>query len=745
MVSASSDGARPPVVPTGTHTALNAFAAVARKHGLHLSVEQLRRDHADGEGELSSRLLVTIGKRFDLVGRVARLRWSHLRRIGEAAPVILRLKDGKALILTGIQAVGADFVALIQDPMSENGLVIPVDELRLCEVWAGETVFFKTRRAPTAAQRRFDWLYIVAEVLRERHIFRDIAFIALMLSVFAIIPPLVYMMIVERVLVHQRESTLFVLLTGIVFFLFFETAFGFMRRRLLAIGTARIDARLNTMLMDRILRLTIDFFERTPTGMITYRAHEIWRVRGFLTGQVFGTMLDSIALLVIIPLLFVMSFPLALMVMAVAVVMTLVVIVYIRPMAASYGRVIEAEQQKSSLLVESIHGMRTVKSLALEGALRREWDTRVAEAARATMAFQLLANQPQTILFPLEKAIYVGSLAMGSWLVISGSATIQIGTLIAFTMLAQRATQPLIQIAQLMQQFQEIRGSIGMVQSVVDAPTEGRHGTGVRPVVEGNVTFSEVRFQYPGARTPALDGVDFQIRQGSIVGIMGRSGSGKTTVTRLLQGLNLEYDGLIKIDGVDLREIETAHLRANMGVVLQENFLFKGTIRENIIAARRDAPLSAVIRAARMAGAEEFIERLPRGYETMIEEGSANLSGGQRQRLAIARALLIEPPILILDEATSALDPESEAIVNANLRLIAKGRTVIVISHRLASLVDCDQILVMERGRVVDTGRHADLVERSDIYRHLWFQQNRHLTTPMAPHDRTIVPTAGRG
>jgi ATP-binding cassette subfamily B protein len=377
--------------------------------------------------------------------------------------------------------------------------------------------------------------------------------------------------------------------------------------------------------------------------------------------------------------------------------------------------------------------------------LRREWDARVAEAARATMSFQLLANQPQTILFPLEKMIYVGSLAFGSWLVITGSSAIQVGTLVAFTMLAQRATQPLIQIAQLMQQLQEIRGSLAMVQSVVDGPSEGRHGTGTRPIIEGNIAFSEVRFQYPGARTPALDGVDFEIRKGSIVGIMGRSGSGKTTVTRLLQGLNFDYDGLIKIDGVDLREIETAHLRANMGVVLQDNFLFKGTIRENIMAARRDAPLSAVIRAARMSGAEEFIERLPRGYETMIEEGSANLSGGQRQRLAIARALLIEPPIMVLDEATSALDPESEAIVNTNLRLIAKGRTVIVISHRLASLVDCDQILVMDKGRVVDTGRHGDLVERSDIYRHLWFQQNRHLTAQTASHDRTIVPTAGRG
>ncbi|CCG08957.1 Secretion ATP-binding protein-like protein [Pararhodospirillum photometricum DSM 122] len=199
---------------------------------------------------------------------------------------------------------------------------------------------------------------------------------------------------------------------------------------------------------------------------------------------------------------------------------------------------------------------------------------------------------------------------------------------------------------------------------------------------------------------------------------------------------------MIKIDGVDLREIDLYHLRSNFGVVLQDNFLFQGTIRENIVAARRSASLEEVIRAARLAGAEEFIERLPRGYETEIEEGSSNLSGGQRQRLAIARALLVDPPVLILDEATSALDPDSEAIINNNLNRIGQGRTMVIISHRLASLVSCDQIMVLERGCLYDMGTHEELLDRCDVYRHLWFQQNRHLA-PGSSHERaTLVPTA---
>jgi len=219
---------------------------------------------------------------------------------------------------------------------------------------------------------------------------------------------------------------------------------------------------------------------------------------------------------------------------------------------------------------------------------------------------------------------------------------------------------------------------------------------------------------------------------------MGRSGSGKTTVTRLLQGLNQTYEGMIKIDGMDLREIDLNHLRTSIGVVPQENFLFSGSIRDNIAMARADATLPEIVRAAQLAGAEEFIERLPRGYDTMLEEGAANLSGGQRQRLAIARALLLDPAVLVLDEATSALDAESEAIINANLLRIARDRTIICISHRLSMLVPADAIMVLERGKVYDIGRHEELLHRCDIYKHLWQQQNRH-TEPRPAHANLTI------
>jgi len=295
-------------------------------------------------------------------------------------------------------------------------------------------------------------------------------------------------------------------------------------------------------------------------------------------------------------------------------------------------------------------------------------------------------------------------------------------------MLSQRVAGPLMQMAQLITQGDEARAAVDICKGLLNQPREEGIGDGgVRKPLVGHVEFSKVRFTYKGALNPAIDDISFEIPVGATLGVVGRSGSGKTTLTRLLQRLHSEYEGLIKIDGVDVREYNIAHLRRSLGVVLQENFLFRGTIRENIMVAKPNATFDDVVNAARLAGAEEFIDRLPRGYDTYIYEGSPNLSGGQRQRLAIARCMILDPKILIFDEATSALDPDSESIVNENIRKIAKGRTVIVISHRLSSLVNSDSILVLEQGKFLDMAPHRTLLERCEIYRGLWLQQNGHI------------------
>ncbi len=710
-------------------TALVALVAAARRVGVDLTLDDLTgRGPPDGPPEPAT--LVGLARDHGLDARFVRVAGEELAAPLGAA-VLLPLDDGNWRLLDAVERRGDVTVLVLSDPARPGRPVERIDPLSLSERWSGRAVLLRRRSSEDEDDRPFGLGWMLAQVARERRLFRDIALAALVCGFLALAPPLFYMVVVDRVLVHQRAATLLVLVLAITVVLAFDTALGFVRRQLAAYAAARIDARIGLHLFDRLIGLPMDFFERRPTGEIVHKLSEVRRVRAFLTGQLMGVVLDTGALLVLIPALFLLSVPLACLVLVLAAIMAAIVALYMGPMRAAYARVVRAEQRRSAFLVETVAGMRTIKALALEPLRRRTWDALAASAIRETTRLQLLANQPQTLLQPLEKLVFAGSLGLGAWLVVSGQATVYAGTLVAFTMIAARATQPFVQLAGLLQQLQEVRGALAQVSSVIDHPPERRRRAAVRPPLSGAVRFERVRFRYPGAVRPALDDVSFTIEPGQMVGIMGRSGSGKTTITRLLQGLHDDYEGLIRLDGVELREIDLHHLRRQVGVVLQDSFLFQGTIRENILAGRPDATPEEVVEAARLAGAEEFVARLPRGFDSPIEEGSTNLSGGQRQRLAIARVLLMRPAILVLDEATSALDPDSEAAVSAGLRRIARGRTVIVISHRLASLVDCDQILVLDDGRLVDCGSHTELLGRCELYRHLWLVQNRHLPSPV--------------
>ena len=723
--------------PDFRKSALSSLEKLAREHGIHLSIEQIVRDYALPEGEISNQTLIRIAEDNGMMAREAKLSWRQLSQLGQAFPVILRLRDGSTTLLIGYRSGDdkTEDAVLLRSPNQLDDTCIAVERDRLMGAWDGEAIFIKRRHRPKIDEKPFGFSWLFENIWRERKIFRSVVIAALVMSVFAIVPPFLYLMVVDRVLVYQRLSTLYVLCGGVAFMIMFDMAFGYLRRYLVAIGTARVDARISTYVFNRLTRLPMEYFEQTPTGSVIYKTNEVWRVRQFITDQLFGAMLDLMTLLVVIPAMFLLSPSLTFAVLGVGLIMCLVVIGYMKPLGRAQKRVIDAEVAKGSYLTETLHGMRTVKTLALEKRKQVGWDVRVADAVRAKTAFAMLANQPQTILQPLEKLIYAGVLMIGAYMAITEQAALLAGTLVAFAMLSARATAPLVHIASILQQIEEVRCAIGQVASVVNTAPEQGAGHGVRPQLKGSVSLTDVRFRYPGSVPFALDGVSLTVEQGTLVGLMGRSGSGKTTVTRLLQGLHQGFEGLIKIDGIDLRQFDLYHLRASLGVVLQDSFLFRGTIRENIVTAKPSASMEEVIEAARLSGAEEFIERLPRGYDTVIEEGGQNLSGGQRQRLAIARALIGKPAILIFDEATSALDPDSEAIVNANLRRIARGRTVIVISHRLASLVECDQIVVMEQGKIYDSGTHDELLRQCDIYRHLWFQQNRHLIAESQAND----------
>ena len=706
---------------------LLAITAAARYHGVDLDRTDLRIPPGDAPAPAS---LVAWVRSAGLWARAVRLSWRQLMKLQSGAPVVLLLNDGSAGLLVGVNA--SRQVVWLKDPGAPHAEdPVPVDELRLAQVWSGEVILIRRQRGVAEEDAPFTFGWIVGLVMQERRFLAAISFASIALSLLTIVPPLLVMVVINRVLEHRSMSTLILLAVILAIGVAYETMLGFARRELTQVVATRLDARLNLHIFNRLLALPIDYFERNPTGDTTYKVHEIYRVRDFLTGKLLHTFLDMFTLLVVLPFLFWMSPTLAWMVLAASVLIALVILVFLPPMRRAIGRTIQAEIEKNTVLIESVYGIRTVKSMAMEPIQKEVWDQKVANATRLKLAAGRLGNWPATIITPLEAFVQRGVLLIGAYLAITGGAGVDAGALLAFMLLGMRVAAPLIGLARLLEDFEEVRQAVGQVASVLNNPTETSSAqTGLRPKFAGAISFDNVTFAYPGSKAPALEKVSFSIPAGTMLGLVGKSGSGKSTIARLLQGINREYDGFLKIDGTDLREINLPHLRRSFGVVLQDNFLFRGSIRENINAGRPGLTLADAVRAARLAGAEEFIERMPGGYETFIQEGSTNLSGGQKQRLAIARALVSDPRILILDEATSALDPESEALVNANLQRIARGRTMVIVSHRLSSLTECDLTLVLDQGKVMDLAPHRELVERCAVYRQLWLQQNRHMQSP---------------
>jgi ATP-binding cassette subfamily B protein len=730
-VSLSPEG---PAAPT----ALGCLVEVARHHGLHLSVSQLIHDNVLGHDEVSIAELVRCARSAGLKAKAVRLNWHDLGHLKKALPAIIRLRLGGSMVLRQMHGEGDAARVVLQDPNASDDAILLIDRVRLEEAWTGEVVLVKRNYDLTDESQPFSIGLIAGLIFRERWIVRDVAVCAIVLSFMALWPIMFWRLLSDKVIYYKAFNTYFVLCLAMLVIVGFETVFAYLRQFLIVHLTTRVDVRLGTYMFDRLLNLPIDFFERTQTGRVLHEAQQMGRIRTFLMGQLFGTVLDSATLLVFVPVMFFFSWVMTLCVLGCCGLMMVWIIALLPAARRRTSAVEHAEAERGAFLVQTIHGIRTVKSLALDARQRHIWDVQTARIAKLRFAEGMMANLIHSGVRPFERFAVSGSYAVGVYLALSTNDPVYIGSLFAFLMLSQRVSAPLLQMAQLVNQYDEARIAVAIVARLLNQPPEeGRSGHGVRNPLKGHVQFANVTFRYHGASNPALEGVSFEVPRGTTLGIMGRSGSGKTTVTRLLQRLHSNYDGLIKVDGIDVREYDLDHLRRSLGVVLQENFLFSGTIRENIMAGKTDATFDEMVRAARLAGAEEFIDKLPRGYETYIYEGSPNLSGGQRQRLAIARALILDPRILILDEATSALDAESEAIVNANISRIARDRTMIIISHRLSSLVTADAILVLERGRVHDIGRHAELLERCDIYSDLWHEQTRHFGASSQPPFRS--------
>ncbi|MDB5896015.1 MAG: peptidase [Rhodoferax sp.] len=708
------------------HSTIQCLAAIAQHHGLPINPERLIEDYALAAEEPPPATVLRIASDIGLKAKADKLSWAGLQAQGGVFPLIARLADNTAVIVVSAHTNGTSDVSILNPLADRPTEVLTVGQEKFCQLWQGDVFLLKRQNNLPEPGRKFGFRWFIPEIMKQKAALRDIAIAAIAMHFLALASPIFFQLVIDKVLVHQSISTLWVLGVGIVMALVLDALFGFLRQILTLSASNKIDMRLTRRTFAHLLSLPIDYFETTTAGVITRHMQQVEKIRAFLTGRMFFSVLDATSLFIFLPILFAYSMKLALITLA----FTGMICLVVAGMVPSFNRrlrdLYNAEGERQSMMVETIHGMRTVKALAIEPAQRRLWDQRSAQSINMHFRVGKIAITGGAITDFLGKLLPVVIIVIGAQDVFD--QTLTVGALIGFQMLAGRVVQPLIAIVGLVNEYQETALSVRMLGEVMNRPSEGRAGAGgLRPELVGEISFDEVTFRYPGNSHAALDRASFKIQAGSVVGIVGRSGSGKTTLTKLIQGLYGVQEGIVRFDRTDAREIELAHLRRQIGVVLQENFLFRGTVRENISAARPEATFEEIVAAAEAAGAAEFIERLPQGYNTMLEENASNLSGGQKQRLSISRSLLTQPRILILDEAASALDPESEAIFIRNLSRIAVGRTVVMISHRLSTLVNANAILVMQQGRLVDSGRHAELLTRCETYQHLWNQQTSHL------------------
>ncbi len=715
----------------GRHTAVYCLVSVAQHHSLEADVRRLLHEYAV-EDEPSSRLLISMAEGVGLKARGGRIKWKRLERLHATFPCIAWRRNGRAVVLCGLRpAMSAEETGgepqpaalAVWDPVSADGRppeISFVSQEEFESDFTGEVVLLKRVYSILDENQPFGLRWFVPEFIRQKGLLSQVALSVLIISAIGLAVPLFFQIVVDKVLVHHSYTTLMVLGIAVVVTLTFNAVFEYLKSYFLLFATNRIDIRLAVKTFAKLLSLPVDFYERISSGVLIKHMQQTEKIRQFLSGSLFFSLLELVSLVVFLPILFFYSAKLTAVVLLFTFLMALVIACLIKPFQRRLEELYQAEGRRQGMLVETIHGARTVKSLAVEPVLQRKWNDTAAYAISRYFRVAKISMTARTLSNWLEHLMSVSIIWVGAMAVFDNVLTV--GALIAFNMLAGRVTGPLVHIVGLVHEYQQTALSVRMLGVVMNTPSE-QVGGGIRQPLRGEISFENVRFQYLPDAPPAVVDFTYTIHPGTTVGLVGRSGSGKSTITKLMQGMYPLQQGIIKYDGIDLREIDRSHLRSQIGIVLQDSYFFHGTIRENLTITRKDATMEEVIYAARVAGAEEFIQSLPRGYDSVLEENASNLSGGQRQRLAIARALLPNPRILIFDEATSALDPESETLIRRNLKQIARNRTVFIISHRLSILCRADDIVVLDKGRMKEHGTHRSLLEQGGIYADFWRQQ----------------------
>ncbi|PNO61685.1 peptidase domain-containing ABC transporter [Aeromonas hydrophila] len=622
-------------------------------------------------------------------------------------PLAYRQSNGGFIVLAKI----SDDQALIQRPSERTPDIISRETLK--NEWTGDVIIYKRNRS------KFGLSWFVPEFARYRRLLGEVLIFSFFIQMLSLALPLFFQIIIDKVLVHNATSTLDVLVISLICAGLLEVLLKGLREYLLAHTTTRIDIRLGAKLYKHLLCVPILYFKAHHVGTIVARVRELDSIRNLLSGAALTLLVDVLFIIISLGVMFHLSTPLMLLVITTFPLYGLIAWASSEPLKSKIEHQFSCGAKNTAFLTESINGVEALKSLALEPGFKNKWERQCQELVKANFSrqnFQNMINQSITL---LQKVTSVVVLWVGAQMVMSLELTI--GQLIAFNMMVNHVIQPVAKLVEIWQQFIQTRVAVDNLGEIINLPTERELTSNSSEIpFQGHIQLKNVWFRYQPHLTPALKNFSIDILPGESIGFVGPSGSGKSTVTRIIQKLYLAENGQVIIDGISINEWSAATLRENIGVVLQENYLFHRTVRENIAIRIPSASLKQVVDAAKLAGAHEFIIKMPKGYDTLLSEGGSSLSGGQRQRIAIARALMTKPRILIFDEATSALDEESQSIVNSNMAEIAKGRTVIIVAHRLSAVQNCNRIVVIEQGEVTEIGSHDELLKRRGCYERLW-------------------------
>ena len=656
-----------------------------------------------------------IGDGLGLNAVLMQLPAAHLTRL--PLPALLELPDGEGPVLV---CGGRDQRLRVIDPREGERWL----DLHLLEQDQPQYRAVSFSRRPTTATKRFDISYFFPYLQRYRNSLILVFVASLFIQIFSLAQPLLIQQIIDKVIGQQNFNTLYFLGVLLIGCSVISNVLNLIRTFLFTDTTNRIDIATSGNILSHLFKLPLGYFDRRPVGEISTRLSELGSIRGFLTGTALTLVLDVIFGVVY---LFVMiSYSGMLTAVSLCVVPLYLALVYlVSPIIKGQLRVAaEANASASSLMVESLTGINTVKAQHAETTLRWRWQQRYARYISSNFRTALIGATSGSIGSFFNEIGGLAVLWVGAYLVIKGDLTV--GQLIAFRIISGNVVGPIIRLAGTWQTIQQLQISVERLADVVDAPTEQDPEAQpiALPPIRGKVEFENVSFRFNPHAAPVVKSVSFAVDAGRFIGIVGQSGSGKSTIMKLLPRLyNLE-EGVIRVDDYDIAKVDLDSLRQQIGIVPQDSMLFDGSVRDNIAMNAPDATDEEVVHAARIACAHAFIMDLPQGYGSSVGERGSALSGGQRQRLAIARAILSRPRMLILDEATSALDYLTERTVCENLRRELSGDTVFFITHRLATIRSADQIMLMENGLLQEMGTHQQLLARKGLYYALYRQQD---------------------